>query len=138
MTQQAWLTVVGVIIAALASYGAARYAGKASVKVKEIDVDAAAYARAQVINNAAFERLDKEITALQKSHANQGTEIRQLRTDLDHVTKTFRISMNFIERFLLWARDGSKPPIPTIPDSLREHLDPSLIREHSRQQEYDR
>ncbi|ALV45839.1 hypothetical protein MB46_10440 [Arthrobacter alpinus] len=135
MTLQGWLTIAGIVVTAVFSYGASRYAGRASVKVKEVEVDAAAYERAESINAAMFKRLQEEVSALKESHEAQGDKLRILRDDLDKVTHVFRISMNFIERFLLWARDGSLPPIPSIPEQLREHLDPSLIREHGRQQE---
>ncbi|MFC3299650.1 hypothetical protein FJV46_10745 [Arthrobacter agilis] len=61
-------------------------------------------------------------------------ELKEVRADLDKVTRTFRISMNYIERLWQWAKTGSRPPIPDIPESLYEHLDPSLIDEHHRQQ----
>ena len=128
MTLQGWLTLAGIVVTAIFSYGAARYAGRSSVRVKEVEVDAAAYERAEAINVAAFMRLEKEVM-------DQGKKLEELRTDLNKVTHVFRISMAYTERFLLWARDGSRPPIPSIPEQLREHLDPSLIREHSRQQE---
>ena len=61
-----------------------------------------------------------------------------MRESVDKVTRVFQIAMNFIEQFLLWERDGSRPPRPNIPQELKEYLDPGLIREHRRQQEEDR
>lgn len=128
MNLQMWLTIAGIVITALFSYLAARYAGRSSVRVKEVEVDAAAYERAEAINVKAFTRLETEVK-------EQGKKLEELRSDLNQITQVFRISMAYIERFLLWARDGSNLPIPPIPEQLREHLDPMLIREHNRQQE---
>lgn len=130
MSVEPWLIFIAGIITVAGSVFGARYASKASVKVKEIDVDAAAYERADRINAAAFLRLEGEVT-------RQGREISELRTTVEKVTKAFRVAINFIEQFLLWERDGSLPPRPNIPESLKEYLDPSLIREHIRQQKQD-
>lgn len=129
-----WQVVLGALITMLGSYGAARYAGKSSVKVKEIDIDAAAYERADKINQAAFQRLEKEVSDLKSSHESQGKEIDALKKGMEKVTRVFRVAINFIEQFLLWERDGAHPPRPNIPHLLKEYLDPSLIREHIRQQ----
>jgi len=125
-----WQAVLLAIITVSGSVMVARYTGKSSVKVKELDVDAAAYERADKINAGAFQRLEAEVL-------RQGTELTSLRSTVEKVTKAFGIAMNFIEQFLLWERDGSQPPRPAIPESLKEYLNPSLIREHMRQQERD-
>ncbi len=62
-------------------------------------------------------------------------DVKEVKRDLSQMTRVFSTALNFIERFLLWAQDGSKPPIPDVPESLREHLDNHLIREHKRQQD---
>lgn len=132
-----WQAVLLAVITVTGSIMAARYAGKSSVKVKELDVDAAAYERAERINTAAFLRLEGDVTDLRARSTLQDAEIVKLRDGMDKVTRAFRIAMNFIEQFLLWERDGSQPPRPNIPETLKEYLDPSLIREHIRQQERD-
>lgn len=130
MPIEPWLIFAGVLVTAGGSILGALYVAKASVKVKEIDVDAAAYERADRINTGAFTRLENEVT-------RQGAELVELRTTVEKVTKAFRIAINFIEQFLLWERDGSQPPRPHIPESLKEYLDPRLIAEHIRQQSLD-
>lgn len=115
---------------------------KGSLKTKVLDIDAQAYERAERINNGAFERLEKEVEELKGAHVEQGQvikiqgeEIKHLRTGMNKVTHAFGVAMNFIEQFLLWERDGSRPPRPHIPGALEEYLDPALIREHIRQQD---
>lgn len=132
-----WQGVLLALITVGGSIMAARYAGKSSVKVKELDVDAAAYERAEKINVAAFSRIESEVKDLRDRLTQQGEELGKLRDGMEKVTSAFRIAMNFIEQFLLWERDGSQPPRPNIPESLKEYLDPSLIREHMRQQDRD-
>lgn len=61
-------------------------------------------------------------------------DVALLRKDLNLVTRNFSTAINFIERMVFWARGGSKPPIPGIPESLKAHLDPSLIDQHQEHQ----
>lgn len=133
MNWQLILTVSVGIVTVIGSVLAARYTGRSSVQVKEVEVEAAAYQRAEAINVALFERLESEVKKLSTRDKEREEQVKGLRRDLDSVTRTFRISMNFIERFLLWAKSGSNPPIPPVPESLREHLDPALLEEHARQ-----
>ncbi|MHA7210786.1 hypothetical protein [Arthrobacter sp. MDT1-65] len=128
---------LGGVVTAGGVVGAALFASRSSVKVKEIDVAATAASRLEAINVAAFARMQGEIDAVKASHKEQGKEIASLRTSVDKVNRVFQIAMNFIEQFLLWERDGSRPPRPNIPAELKEFLDPALIREHRRQQEED-
>lgn len=130
MPVEPWLIFLAGLLTVAGSVLGARYASRASVKVKEIDVDAAAYERADRINAAAFQRLESEVT-------RQGKELSELRTTVEKVTKAFRTAINFIEQVLMWERDGLRSPRPNIPDSLREYLDPLLIVEHVRQQSKD-
>lgn len=62
-------------------------------------------------------------------------DVKGLRVDLNSVSRNFSTAINFIERMVFWAKGGSKPPIPGIPESLKEHLDPSLLDRHYNQQE---
>ena len=132
-----WQGVLLAVITVGGTFMGARYTGKSSVKVKELDVDAAAYERAEKINTAAFNRIEKEVQDLRERLTQQGKDLGDLRDGMDKVTRAFRIAMNFIEQFLLWERDGSQPPRPNIPESLKEYIEPSLIREHARQQNRD-
>ena len=99
MSVEPWLIFIGVLVTAAGSILGALYVARASVKVKEIDVDAAAYERADRINTGAFKRLEDEVN-------RQGRELTELRTTVEKVTKAFRVAINFIEQFLLWERDG--------------------------------
>ena len=137
MNLEPWQAILVGIISTIGIGYAARFAGRSSVKVKELDVDAAAYERAEKINVAAFSRIEGEVKDLRDRLTQQGKELGQLRDGMDKVTHAFRIAMNFIEQFLLWERDGSPPPRPNIPETLKEYLSPFLIREHERQQERD-
>ncbi|NOJ59767.1 hypothetical protein [Arthrobacter sp. 260] len=67
---------------------------------------------------------------------NVEKEVEKLRTDLNKVTRTFSTAINFIERLMLWAIDGCKGPMPVVPRTLIEHLDPGLVDEHQRQQSH--
>jgi hypothetical protein len=61
-------------------------------------------------------------------------EVTSVRNDLNAITRTLRISTNYIERLWQWGTSGSRPPIPDIPETLYTHLDPTLIDEHHRRQ----
>lgn len=124
-----WLVFLGGAVTVAGSVFGARYASRASIKVKEIDVDAAAYERADKINAAAFQRLEGEVE-------RQGRELADLRTAVKQINKVFQTALNFIEQFLLWERNP-EAPLPHIPEPLKEHLDPRLVAEHIRQQAND-
>lgn len=135
------LTLVGIAITAAASYGAARYAGRSAVKVKEIDVDAAAYERAEKINAAAFERIERELKAqgeelgkVKKGHEEQGEKLKQVETKADLATRDLGIAINWLEQFLMWEQDGSRPPRPHIPTALRKHINQALLIEQRKEQ----
>ncbi|RJU01971.1 hypothetical protein D6T65_04955 [Arthrobacter frigidicola] len=132
-----WIGIIIALITGAVSVIGVRYTSKSTVKVKELEVDASAYDRAERIYNSALSRLDSDIQDLRTRSTAQEAEITKLRDGIGKVTAAFRVAMNFIEQFLLWERDGSAPPRPSIPDSLKEYLDPQLIREHIRQQAQD-
>lgn len=126
---------LGIVATAAGSYGAARYSGRSSVKVKEIEVDAAAYERADKINDGVLTRLDNRVKELEQKDKDRDEQLSNMRGVVQKLDRVFRIAINFIEQLLLWERDGSRPPRPHIPEDLKEYLDPSLIVEHARQQE---
>lgn len=118
MNVEPWLMFLGAVITVTGSYGAAKYASKATVRTKELDVDAAAYERADRINAAAFQRLEAEVN-------RQGAELSRLRTTVEKLTKAFQVAVTLIEQFLSGSR-------PQVPEPLKEYLDPRLIEEYAR------
>ena len=78
MTVDPWMTLTGIFITAVLSYAAARYAGKSSVKVKELDVDGQAYIRAEGITQGLIETLRKQIEDLQQDRASDLARIKRL------------------------------------------------------------
>jgi hypothetical protein len=128
-----WLILAGGLITVIGSYGAARYAGRSSVKVKEIDIEAGAYERVKKINDAAFERLEKDISDLSKKVGEQGAQISALLTDNRRSKRIIEAFANYVEEVLLWDDSGGKPPRPPIPDILKPILQAGLVGEHERQ-----
>ena len=135
---QALLILLGVIVTASASYGAARFAGRSAVKVKEIDVDALAYERAEKINSTAFARLEKEVEDLKQGRKDDRKEfdekIEKVEKKADLATRDLGIAINWLEQFLMWEQDGSRPPRPHIPSALRKHINQALLMEQRREQ----
>jgi hypothetical protein len=80
------------------------------------------------------EHRDQRVRELETRDQAREEQLTTVKNDLDLLGRVFGVAVNYIERFLQWAKDGSRPPIPDIPEPLRSHLDPSLIDEHHRQQ----
>lgn len=74
-----WLIFVASVVTVAGSYGAARYAGRATVKVKELDVDGQAYLRAQGINAEIVEALREQIRDLNERLNSVEQEVREVR-----------------------------------------------------------
>ncbi len=148
-TFQIIAVLVGIVITAAGTYAAARYAGKSSVRAKEIDVKAAAYTVAQAISSESIEWLRGQITEmkteyaelkselgeLKSSHGDQSKELRELRAKTELIMSDLQVAVSWFEQFLVWERDGSPPPRPDIPPELRKYMEPHLIRNHQRQQQ---
>lgn len=141
MTETAIWGAVGVIVAAVVGMFSARLTGKSTEKVKKIDIDAAAYERADGINAKLLQNLLGEVERLKKIREDDEKSLRERDERLDkieamlrQITREFRISINYIEADMLWQRRGSKPPKNPFPDELRQYIDPSLLAEHERQQ----
>lgn len=111
------LTLVGVLIVAAASAYGATYAGRTSSKTAK-EATAVTFAK----------NLMERVESLEE-------DVKDLRKDLNVVSRNFSTAINFIERMVFWAKGGSKPPIPGIPESLKPHLDPSLIDRHQEEQD---
>ena len=106
------LTLAGILIVAGASAYGATYAGRTSSKT-------AKETNAVTFSKQLMERLEV------------------LEAKVEKLDRNFSTAINFIERMVFWAKGGSKPPIPGIPESLKAHLDPSLIDQHHEQQQRD-
>jgi len=111
------LTLAGILIVAGASAYGATYAGRTSSRTAK-ETNAVTFSKNLM---ERLESLEDDVAALRK--------------DLNVVSRNFSTAINFIERMVFWAKGGSKPPIPGIPESLKAHLDPSLIDRHEEQQE---
>ncbi|AYN58645.1 hypothetical protein QEO74_gp46 [Arthrobacter phage Nandita] len=77
MNVEPWMGVIGILITVAGSYGAARYAGKSSVKVKELDVDGQAYIRAQGINTEIVEALRQQIKDIEEDRKSDKAEYQE-------------------------------------------------------------
>lgn len=69
-----WQLVIVAIITVAGSVTAARYAGKSSVKVKELDVDGQAYIRAEGITAGLIEQLTKEVKRIEQAREDDKKE----------------------------------------------------------------
>ena len=111
------LTFAGVVVVTGGAAYGATYAGRTSSRT------------AKETNAVTFsQQLMVRLESLEEDVAN-------IRRELNIVSRNFNTAINFIERMVLWAKGGSKPPMPDIPDSLKKHFDPSLISRHELQQE---
>jgi DNA-binding transcriptional regulator YiaG len=117
MNPENLFTLLGVIIVAAGGVYGATYSNRTSSRT-------AKEATAVTFSKNLMDRLE----SLEE-------DVKVLRADLNLVSRNFSTAINFIERMVFWAKGGSKPPIPGIPESLKAHLDPSLIDRHQEQQE---
>lgn len=94
-----------------------------------------------LLASGASKKVSKEQSAVTFSQhlidRVEGLESRNddLEARFGALEKSFTTAINFIERMVLWARGGSKPPMPSIPKSLLNHFDPALIEEHQEHQD---
>ncbi|MBE0009610.1 MULTISPECIES: hypothetical protein [unclassified Arthrobacter] len=110
------LALIGVALGTWATYKRGKQSDKVTATVSR-------EANAITWSGQLLERLE-----------NVENEVKNLRADLNKVTRISTTAINFIERVLLWAIDGCNGPMPLIPKSLIEHLDADLVDEHVRQQ----
>lgn len=108
MNVEPWMGVVGILITVAGSYGAARYAGKSSVKVKELDVESQAYVRAQGINTEIVEALRKQIMDLSERLGSVEREVKEVR---DHNNALIRYCYRLVD-ILRAVGHGEKIPTP--------------------------
>lgn len=77
MNLELWQAILIAVITVAGSVMAARYAGKSSVKVKELDVDGQAYLRAEGITAGLIEQLRKQVDDLQQDRINDKAEHKE-------------------------------------------------------------
>lgn len=106
-----WLIFAAGIITVAGSYGAARYAGRAAVKVKELDVDGQAYIRAQGINAEIVEALREQIKDLNDRLGSVEKEVKEVR---DHNNALIRYCYRLID---ILRSVGHGDQVPTPPPS---------------------
>ena len=119
-----WTPIITGLIALIGVLVVGYFTYKRGKQSDKVTAEANREANAITFSGQLLVRLDK----LEEKVEEQDAKIERL-------GRVFKVSLNFIERFLLWAHDGSKPPIPDVPGSLQEHLDPHLMDEHNRQQD---
>jgi hypothetical protein len=101
--------LVGIVITVAGSVFGARYAGKSSVKVKELDVDGQAYLRAQGINAEIVAALREELAGIRGRLEKVEDEMAEVR---DHNNAL----ITFAYRLVSLARKyGHESEIPTPP-----------------------
>lgn len=103
-----WLIFVASVITVAGSYGAARYAGRTTVKVKELDVDGQAYIRAQGINAEIVEALRHQIRDLNERLESVEKEVKEVR---DHNGALVRYCYRLID-IIRSTGHGDKIPTP--------------------------
>lgn len=137
-----WFVIGGIAITSVFSYLAARYSSRSAVKAKTVEVDAEAYERADGINVQILQNVDNELKRLSlkveeqdKALATQASQIKSLTTDVEEVTRIFRVAINFIEQDLLWEANGRRGERPIIPVALRRYINQELMTEHELQRD---
>ena len=65
------------------------------------------------------DRLDERLKGLE-------AEVGELRREQVHMRLTLSAAARYIEKLLRWAKSDTRPPIPHLPDDLRDLIDPSL------------
>jgi hypothetical protein len=103
-----WLIFIAGLVTVAGSYGAARYAGRAAVKVKELDVDGQAYIRAQDINAEIVKALRDQIKALDGRLDSVEKEVKEVR---GHNNELIRAYYRLVD-ILRAVGHGDKIPTP--------------------------
>jgi hypothetical protein len=125
------LQITGSIALASVSFAAAWFTYRSTRKRDVVTAEVSKEANAITWSKDLLGR----VQTLETRDEERGKEITKINARFNKLDRLFRISINFTEKLLLWERDGSRPPRPNIPEDLKEYLDPSLIKEHARQQE---
>lgn len=103
-----WMILLSGLGTAVVSILGARIAGRASVKVKELDVDGQAYIRAQGINEEIVTALREQIKDLSDRLGSVEREVREVR---EHNNALTRYCYRLID-ILRTLGHGDKIPTP--------------------------
>ena len=110
-----WQAIVLALITVGGSVMAARYAGKSSIKVKELDVAGQAYTQAEGITKGLIETLRKQIEDLQKDRASDLARIEKVESEVqevrDHNNALIRYCYRLVD-ILRSVGHGDKIPSP--------------------------
>lgn len=103
-----WMMWLAALATVAGSYGAARYAGRATVKVKELDVAGQAYVQAQGINAEIVTALRVQIKDLSDRLGSVEREVKEVR---EHNNALTRYCYRLID-ILRSVGHGDKIPTP--------------------------
>lgn len=103
-----WLIFLAGLATVAGSILGARYAGRATVKVKELDVDGQAYIRAQGINAEIVEALRGQIKGLTERLDSVEKEVKEVR---GHNNELIRAYYRLVD-ILRGLGHGDKIPMP--------------------------
>lgn len=123
------LEIVGAVVGAAALGWVGWLTYKAT---RRGDVETAAVAKET--NAIAWSaQLLARLDSVEKKLADQDLKLEEQEKRINALSRVSQASLSYIERVLQWVKAGSKPPMPSIPPAVKEHLDPALIRDHDRQ-----
>lgn len=88
--------------------------------------EAALMSQLMGVSGETLDDMRGDIQELRARANAQQLKIDEQGHQLDQMRRMFTASTLHIEALMRWARDGAKPPPPSLPLSLREVIDPSL------------
>lgn len=119
MSETVWLAVGGVLLSGLSAWFAAWFAGRSTVKVKQIDVEAAAYANANKINSDLFENLRQQIVDLKGELEDRDKRMDKIEEQLQEVRGHNNALISFCYRLIAIIRKGgNETDIPNPPHGI--------------------
>lgn len=111
-----WLVILSLLATAGASIFGARYAGRSSVKVKQLDVDGQAYVRADQITQGLIKRLEEQITHMIAARAADSLRIDRIEAEVREVREHNNALTRYCYRLIDLLRTvGHGDKIPTPP-----------------------
>ncbi|HET7399729.1 MAG TPA: hypothetical protein VFJ94_14525 [Intrasporangium sp.] len=137
-----WITALATLITALSGVGVVWVKQRSEAKdpipkaAAELAVAEQALGLIKESRDALREdvvRLKEERTEDRKRMDELQEQVYSLREDnadlhgvVDQMRHALSLATRYIEALLRWAREGSVPPQPTVPVSLRDLIDPTL------------